>query len=275
MFAGYDSSPWWRRWRRENEQLEEENISLREAITSLQAKLESTEQERQLLSRLLKNLRGQIYGKTSEKLAPGQQTFDFLGELVEEATSELEQEIEDEQPDDKPKRKPKCRKPDSIPDTVERERINLDVDPELRVCSCCQIEMDCIGEDVTSELEYIPARFVLKQYVRPKYACKTCQDGVLQEALPKRPIKKGLPGVGLLTQVLVAKYVEHQPLYRQEKIYKRQGVELSRSTLSGWVQAMAKLLLPIWGALKREVLASSVIQADETPLTVLTQQARS
>jgi transposase len=250
-----------------NEQLEEENISLREAITSLQAKLESTEQERQLLSRLLKNLRGQIYGKTSEKLAPGQQTFDFLGEL--------EQEIEDEQPDDKPKRKPKCRKPDSIPDTVERERINLDVDPELRVCSCCQIEMDCIGEDVTSELEYIPARFVLKQYVRPKYACKTCQDGVLQEALPKRPIKKGLPGVGLLTQVLVAKYVEHQPLYRQEKIYKRQGVKLSRSTLSGWVQAMAKLLLPIWGVLKREVLASSVIQADETPLTVLTQQARS
>ena len=72
MFAGYDSSPWWRRWRRENEQLEEENISLREAITSLQAKLESTEQERQLLSRLLKNLRGQIYGKTSEKLSPGQ-----------------------------------------------------------------------------------------------------------------------------------------------------------------------------------------------------------
>ena len=111
-----------------NEELEGEIASLRETVTFLQAKLESTEQERQLLARLLKNLRGLTYGKTSEKLAPGQQAFDFLGELVEEATSELEQEIEDEQPDDKPKRKPKRRKPDSIPDSVERERIELDVE---------------------------------------------------------------------------------------------------------------------------------------------------
>ena len=125
----------------------------------------------QLFQNRVDNLEGQLDLLTQLATGRGtfgqqklqQQTFDFLGGLVDEATTEIEQEIEDERSDDKPKRKPKRRKPDSIPDSVERERIELDVDPELRVCSGCQVEMGCIGEDVTSELEYIPARFVLKQ----------------------------------------------------------------------------------------------------------------
>ena len=255
-----------------NVALEKENERLREELKIARAQLTSSERERDALARLLANLRGRTYGRSSEKLAPGQQTFEFMTELVEEAESEVEEEIEEEASEQKRKRRPKRRKPESIPDSIERKRIVLDVDPELRVCGCCNKDMQQIGEDVTVELEYIPAKVIVNETVRPKYACPPCGDGVLQEPLPPRPIKKGLPGVGLLTHVLVSKYVEHMPLYRQEKAFKRQGIELSRSTLCDWVQAMAKLLLPIWLSLKREVLESSLIQADETPTKVLSKQ---
>ncbi len=252
-----------------NEELQRENERLREALKALEVQLASSEQEREILARLLANLRSRSFARTSEKLEPGQLTFDFVGKLVEEAENEVEEEIEEESSEAKRKRRPKRRKPDSIPESIARERVVLDVAPELRVCSCCHSELHRIGEDVTTELDYVPARFVAREYVRPKYACKLCEEGVIQEALPARPINKGLPGLGLLTQVLVAKFVEHMPLYRQEKAFKRQGVELPRSTLCDWVQAMATLLLPIWQSLKREVLESSVIQADETPVVVL------
>jgi transposase len=257
-----------------NEELEHEVGQLHDTLKDLEAKLATSEQERQLLARILRNLNARIYGKSSEKLAPGQLTFDFCSDLVEEAKAEVDEEkLEEEFADDDtspPRRKRK--KSRTIPKDAKRERIVLDVDPELRVCSGCDCEMQKIGEDVTTELDYIPAQFIAREYVRPKYACRTCQDGVLQEELPKRPIKKGFPGVGLLVHILVAKYVDHQPLYRLEKAFRRQGAELPRSTLCDWVQAMAKLLQPIWEALKREVLAASLIQADETPVKVLNKQ---
>jgi len=220
---------------------------------------------------MLRNLNARTYGKTSEKLAPGQLTFSFMDELVEEAKAEIEEEkLEEEFACDEtspPKRR--RRKSRRIPKNATRERIVLDVDPELRVCSCCDSGMQRIGEDVTTELDYTPAQFIAREYVRPKYACRACQDGVLQEELPKRPIKKGFPGVGLLVHVLVSKYVEHQPLYRIEKSLRRQGAEIPRSTLCDWVHAMAEILRPVWDELKRWVLLAALIQADETPVKVL------
>ena len=91
--------------------------------------------------------------------------------------------------------------------------------------------MQAFGEDVTEELEYIPAQAFVREHVRPKYACKCCQQGVVQAGLPPRPIEKGIPGPGLLAQVLTAKYVDHLPLYRQSRIFKRFGLDLARSTL--------------------------------------------
>ena len=256
-----------------SEELEKEIELLRRELEELQKKLEATEQERQLLARILKNMRSRTYGRSSEKLAPGQQTFSFLDEVVEEAKAEVEEELEAETAaDEKPPARKKKRKPRTVPEEIARERVVLDVDDELRTCSCCNTEMQPIGEDVTTELDYVPARFIAREYVRPKYACKRCQDGVLQEELPKRPIKKGWPGLGLLVHILVSKYVDHMPLYRLEKAFKRDGVDIPRSTLCDWVQVMAMLLLPIWEALKREVLESSLIQADETPVKVLNKQ---
>lgn len=256
-----------------NEELIEENERLRISVEELTAKLTISERERQLLERMLRNLNARTYHKTSEKLAPGQLTFDFCTELVEEAEAEIDEEKLEEEFSCDDKSPPRKRRPSRmIPKDAKRERIVLDVDPELRVCSGCASDMDKIGEDITTELDYIPAQFIAREYVRPKYACSTCQDGVLEEELPKRPIKKGFPGLGLLVHILVAKYVDHQPLYRLEKAFRRQGANLPRSTLCDWVQSMAQLLRPIWESLKREVLDASLIQADETPVKVLNKQ---
>jgi len=259
-----------------NDELARENEQLRKELEELQSKLATTEQERQLLERMLRNLNVRSYGKNSEKLAKGQLTFSFMNELVDEAVAEVDEEkLEEEFAGDEssqPDRKPKRRKSRRIPESAQRERVVLDVDPELRVCTCCDSEMQKIGEDTTTELDYVPAVIIAREYVRPKYACRKCQDGVLQEELPKRPIKKGFPGVGLLVHVLVSKYVDHQPLYRIEKSLRRRGVEIPRSTLCDWVAAMAELLRPVWEELKRIVLLSLLIQAYETPVKVLNKQ---
>ena len=122
----------------------------------------------------------------------------------------------------------------------------------------------CIGEEVREQLEYVPASLIVLQHVRPKYACQACQANVvIAERLPE-PIEKGLPGPGLLAHVAVSKYADHLPLYRQEGIFKRFGVELSRSTMCDWMAAVAGLLAPIVKAMLKRVLLSEVVQTDDT-----------
>jgi transposase len=124
-----------------------------------------------------------------------------------------------------------------------------------------------LGEEVTEELDWKPAKFIKRLYIRPKYANP---ERIVIAPLPARLIEKGLPGAGLLTQVIVAKYEDHQPLYRQAKIYEqRHGVKLSRQTLCGWVEAAADWLSPIYREMKAGLLAGSYLQADETPIRYL------
>ena len=124
------------------------------------------------------------------------------------------------------------------------------------------------GEEVREQLEYVPASLFVLQHVRPKYACQACQAHVvIAERLPE-PIEKGLPGPGLLAHVAVSKYADHLPLYRQEGIFKRSGVELSRSTMCDWMAAVAGLLAPIVKAMLKRVLLSDVVQTDDTPVKV-------
>ncbi len=126
-----------------------------------------------------------------------------------------------------------------------------------------------IGEDVSEILEYKPASLFIIQEVLAKYACKECEDGVLTAAKPARPIPKGLAGPGLLADVVVKKYGDHLPLYRQQKIYGRHGVEIAKSTLCDWVAASAKLATPIYEAMKTDMLASRKVHTDDTPVPVL------
>jgi len=140
-------------------------------------------------------------------------------------------------------------------------------EPESTMCGCgCQ--MTRIGEDVAEKLDYQPGVFSVERHVRGKWACKQCER-LVQAPVAPHLIDKGIPTAGLLAQVLVAKYADHQPLHRQEGIYARSGVELPRSTLAQWVGSCGVQLQPLVDALKAEMLAHRVLHADETPVPML------
>lgn len=135
-------------------------------------------------------------------------------------------------------------------------------------CAVCQQPLTVIGEDVSEQLDCKPIRFFVHRHIRSKYACRQCQT-VLAAPLPAQVIDKGLAAPGLLAQVLISKYQDHQPLYRQETLYQRSGIALSRSTLAGWVGACGVALQPLVDALRTHLLGHSVLHADETPVAVL------
>ena len=137
-------------------------------------------------------------------------------------------------------------------------------------CGCgeCGGRLREIGRDVSEQLEYVPGHFKVVRHVRPKLACVSCQR-VFQAAAPSRPIVRGLPGPALMAHVMVSKYCDHQPLYRQSGIHARKGIELDRSTLAGWVASGDELIDPLVAAIRRYALASDKIHGDDTPVKVL------
>jgi transposase len=140
--------------------------------------------------------------------------------------------------------------------------------PEETACPACGGTLKPLGEDVTESLEYVPASFKVIRQVRPKLACGCC-DAIVQAPAPSRPITRGLAGPGLLAHVLVSKYADHLPLYRQSAIYAREGVELPRSTLAEWVGGAHHLLRPLVVALHAYVLDTVKLHGDDTPIPVL------
>src|ERR1700728_537393 len=148
-------------------------------------------------------------------------------------------------------------------------RLELIVDIDDKTCPCCQRQLHCIGADRSEQLDIVPAQFRVLVTVRPKYACRKCEDGVLQAAAPARLIDGGLPTDATVAQVLVSKYADHLPLYRQAQIYARQGIALDRSTLAGWVGHAAFHLRPLHERLLTVLRASSKLFADETTVPVL------
>jgi len=135
-------------------------------------------------------------------------------------------------------------------------------------CTACGGRLRQIGQDVSEQLEYVPAHFKVIRHVRPKLACVRCQS-IFQAAAPSRPIARGVAGPALLAHVLVSKYCDHLPLYRQSGIYARSGVALDRSTMAGWVDRADQLLDPLVAALGRYTLAAAKVHADDTPVPVL------
>jgi transposase len=140
--------------------------------------------------------------------------------------------------------------------------------PSETVCPDCGGALCQLGEDVSEMLEYAPARFHVIRHVRPKLSCTAC-DRIVQAAAPSRPIARGIAGPGLLAHVLVSKYADHLPLYRQAEIYAREGVDLERSTMADWVGASSALLQPLVEALRRYVFTCHKLHADDTPVPVL------
>jgi transposase len=219
------------------------------------------------LQHQLEQLLRRIYGKKSEKLDPNQLLL-FAHEILEAGGPDLTPESETAPADAPAAARPQGpghgRKP--LPASLPRKQIVHDVPVEQRPCPDCGSERVCIGEEVREQLEYVPASLVVIEHVRPKYACPDCQAHVvIADRLPE-PIEKGLPGPGLMAHVAVSKYADHLPLYRQEGIFRRFGVELSRSTMCGWMAAAADLLEPLTKAMLKRMLSSRVVQTDDTPV---------
>ena len=137
-------------------------------------------------------------------------------------------------------------------------------------CSCFGRGKDCIGRDESKVLEYVPAKLEVHVYLRPEYVCRYCKDGVASPPPPLRPIARGIAGPGLIAQIIVGKFGDHLPLYRQEDFFTRHGLHIPRSTLCDWVQAAAELLRPLYQRQKELVLQAPVLWTDDTPVTVLT-----
>jgi transposase len=160
------------------------------------------------------------------------------------------------------------RKPARRPLPAELPREIEMLQPKEDACPDCGGTLDRLGEDVSETLEYVPARFKVVRTVRPKLSCTRC-DRIVQEPAPHRPIDRGLAGPGLLAHVLVAKYADHLPLYRQSEIYEREGVELDRSTLADWVGGASRTLEPLVDAMRRYVLEADKLHGDDIPVPVL------
>ncbi|QDV39463.1 IS66 family transposase [Tautonia plasticadhaerens] len=206
------------------------------------------------------------YGPRSERLNPDQLRLFADDTAEEDAGSQPAEPVPEER--GTPARTWRRRGRQSLPEHLPRERIVLELSEPERDCpDCGRIRMP-FGEEVSEQLEFVPASLFVRQFVRLKYACGSCQEHVAIAAKPPQPIEKGLPGPGLLAQVITSKYGEHLPLYRQEDILARHGVTLSRATLCGWMARAAELLRPLYAVMIERVRASKVIWTDDTTVPV-------
>lgn len=208
-------------------------------------------------------LRRQQFGRRSEQLSSEQ--MNLLDEAIDADLAAIELELEQlrpqtpvEQPRQQPKRTP-------LPARLPRTEIHHE--PESTVCHC-GCERVRIGEDISEKLDYTPGVFTVERHIRGKWVCKNCET-LIQVPVPAHVIDKGIPTAGLLATVLVAKYADHLPLYRQEQIFARAGLAIPRSTLGAWVGTCGMQLQPLVDALHQEILQQGVLHADETPVQML------
>jgi len=222
---------------------------LKALIVSQHELIVCRDSEIEQLKLLIAKLRRMQFGRSSEKLDRQIEQLELRLEALQlndaEKVAALPEAIKSAEPVTRPVRRPK-----------------------QTACPDCGGELKHLGEDVSEMLEIEPIRFKVIRQVRPKLACACC-DRIVQAEAPSRPIARGVAGPGLLAHVLVSKYGDHLPLYRQSEIYAREGVELDRSTLADWVSGTSQLFEPLVEALRRHVMAAQKLHADDTPVPVL------
>jgi transposase len=243
--------------------LETAHRLIRELLATLRQQIHLNEKLQHQLEQLLH----QRYGTKSERIDPAQLLL-FAREILAQAEPTPRPDLTPEAtpPPSAPTKNGHGRKP--LPRSLPRKRVVHDVPPDKLPCPDCGSMRHCIGEEVREQLEYVPAALIVIEHVRPKYACPDCEANVvIAERLPD-PIEKGLPGPGLMAHVITSKYADHLPLYRQEGMLLRQGVEISRSTMCDWMAVAAELLTPIVTLMHSKILTSQVVQNDDTPVKV-------
>ena len=216
------------------------------------------------LSLKVEQLQHQLHGHNRHRFGSKSEGLDQLNLTFEEdeaIAGAASEQVQPETPSagDKPPRQ-HSRKP--LPDHLDRHDEVLSPGED---CTRCGGKLKTLGEDITEELEYVPGHFVVNRIVRPRKACAGC-EAIVQSPLPSRPIERGRPGPGLLAHVLVSKYADHLPLYRQSQIYAREGVDLDRSTMADWVGRSTALLEPLADEIGRIVRRGNALFADGTPV---------
>ena len=243
--------------------LAEQAMQLLSQVDSMSQKIQRLETVNEQLAHEIAILKRHKFAKRSEQLSPDQGSL--LDDLLDTDIAAIEAELKaanppaaPAEPRNKPKRAPL---PPQFPRTVIRH------EPENTQCVCgCQLQR--IGEDVSEKLDYTPGVFTVERHVRGKWTCRQCET-LIQAPVPAQVIDKGIPTAGLLAHVMVAKFADHLPLYRQEKIFGRAGLPIARSTLAQWIGQTGVQLQPLVDALREHVLAQGVIHADETPVQML------
>jgi transposase len=240
--------------------------ALPDDLDTLKAMLLAERCESERLRQIIKELQRHRFGRRAETLPEEQMLLGL--EDVEQVAASGEAEQDESAPDGRAARARKRRtNRGSLPAHLPRIEVVVDVDD--RTCPCCRGDLHRIGEDRSERLDMVPAQFRVLVTRRPKYACRSCEDGVRQAQAPARLIEGGLPTEATIAQVLVSKYADHLPLYRQAQIYARQGIDLDRSTLADWVGQAAWHLRPLHERLLVKLRQRSKLFADETTLPVL------
>ncbi|MGC1301755.1 MAG: IS66 family transposase [Caulobacteraceae bacterium] len=240
--------------------------ALPDDVETLKAMLLAERARADRLAQIIKELQRHRFGRRAETLPLDQLELGLEDVQQGEAALAAESEVADPATRSQ-KAKQRRANRGSLP--AHLPRIEVVVDIESRACPCCSGELHRIGEDVSERLDIVPAQLRVLVTRRPKYACRTCEEGVVQAPTPARLIEGGLPTEATVAHVIVAKYADHLPLYRQAQIYARQGVQLDRSTLADWVGRAAWLLGPVHARLLERLKASEKLFADETTAPVL------
>ncbi|WP_226584603.1 IS66 family transposase [Acuticoccus sediminis] len=230
-------------------------------IAQLKAMNADAEARMERLTLLLKALERARYGRRSETLDPEQHAFVF--EEIETGVAAIEASLEAANPARARTPRPRKALPSHLP------RIEVLIEPDAGPCACGSHDRVRIGEDVTERLDVVPAKFRVIVTRRPKYGCKACRDNIVQAPASARLIEAGLPTEALLAHVAVSKYADGLPLYRQDDIYRRDGVELGRNLMAGWMGHVGFHLEPLAARVLDHIRAGPRIFADETTLPTL------
>mgnify|MGYP001033717674 CR=1 FL=1 len=233
---------------------------------------EAYERELALLREQLNLALIKRFGRSSEKLPPPEQ-LGLFNEAEALAAAEPEAESEPETTIEVPAHTRRRGKRAPLPDYLPRERVTHDLPESEKTCPCgCTLKP--IGEEISEQLDVIPARVRVLQHVRIKYACKDCEETIKSAPLPPQPIPKSNASPGLLAHLAVAKYQDALPLARQEQILQRAGVDIPRATTARWMIQLGEDITPLIKRLREELLADDIVQMDETTIQVLKEDGR-
>ena len=247
--------------------LQEEVLSEKEkSLSEKDSKIKLLEEECDHLKEQLAKLLHKRYGKKSEKMPEEDYPVADEPKITETEAKEIEAAEQEIKVSSHSRKKPK-RKP--LPADFKRDILIHDLPLEKQICAYCQGSLHCIGEETSEKLDYIPAQIKVIRQVRKKYGCRGCESGVsVAEGTPDF-LPKSLAAPGLLAHVILSKYEDHCPLYRQEHIWQRLGVDIPRSTLCNWMLLSAERLMVLMPLLKEEIIQGYYARADETPVQVL------